>query len=284
MENPLYHNILNVAIEAAQAAGALIRQRFGSVMDVNYKGSVNPVTATDTEAEAIIIQRLNTAFPQHLILGEESGGSHWHTTQPIWLIDPLDGTNNFAHGFPHLCVSLGLMDQAEYAVGVVYDPLRDETFTAYRGGGAWLNGSPIHVSKTSRLNEAFLAAGFPYIRRTAASNNARMLDHFLRRSLGVRRAGSAALDIAYVACGRFDGFWEPALHPWDMAAGAMLVIEAGGRVSDFSGNQSRLFSGEEVVVSNGLIHNEMLAVLRNEAAAPHPDFPELNSTSMAENA
>lgn len=175
------------------------------------------------------------------------------------------------------------MDQGEYAAGVVYDPLRDETFAAYRDGGAWLNGSPIHVSKTTQLSQAFLAVGFPYIRRTAVSNNVRMLDHFLRRSQGVRRAGSAALDIAYVACGRFDGFWEPALHPWDMAAGAMLVIEAGGRVSDFSGSTSRLISGEEVVVSNGMIHQEMLAVLRNEAAAPHPDFPELNFTSTAEN-
>ena len=175
------------------------------------------------------------------------------------------------------------MDQGEYAAGVVYDPLRDETFAAYRGGGAWLNGSPIQVSKTAKLSQAFLAAGFPYIRRTAAFNNARMFDHFLRRSQGVRRAGSAALDIAYVACGRFDGFWEPALHPWDLAAGVLLVVEAGGLASDFSGSASRLVSGEEVVVSNGLIHQEMLGVLRNEAAAPHPDFPELNSTAVEDN-
>jgi len=276
MKNNLHSDILNIAVDTAQAAGALIRQRFGSVMDVNYKGTVNPVTTTDTEAEAIIIQRLHSAFPHHLILGEESGGSHWNTTKPIWLIDPLDGTNNFAHSFPHICVSLGFMDHGEYAVGVIYDPLRDETFTASRGGGAWLNGSLIHVSKTTPLSRAFLATGFPYIRRTASFNNARMFDYFLRRSQGVRRAGSAALDIAYVACGRFDGFWEPSLHPWDLAAGALLVEEAGGRVSDFSDGVSRLISGEEVVSSNGLIHQEMLDVLRNESAAPHPDFPALN--------
>ena len=270
-----YQEILNTAIKIAYEAGALIRERFGSIMDIDYKGAVNPVTATDKEAEAIIIGRLHAAFPHHLIHGEESGGSHWHTTKPIWLIDPLDGTNNFTHNFPHICVSLGLMDQGEYAVGVVYDPLRDETFTAYRGGGAWLNGTPIHVSKTDQLSHAFLAAGFPYIRRTAVFNNARMFDHFLRRSQGVRRAGSAALDIAYVACGRFDGFWEPSLHPWDLAAGVLLVKEAGGRVSDFSGSQTRLISGEEVLTSNGLIHQEMLNVLHSESAAPHPDFPSL---------
>jgi myo-inositol-1(or 4)-monophosphatase len=267
--------ILRTAIEAAHEAGALIRQRFGSAMDIDYKGAVNPVTATDKEAEAIIMRRLLAVFPHHHILGEESGGSHWHTSEPIWLIDPLDGTNNFTHSFPHICVSLGWMDQGDFKVGVIYDPLRDETFTAHRGGGAWLNGIPIHVSKTDRLNQAFLAAGFPYIRRIAVFNNANMLDHFLRRSQGIRRAGSAALDMAYVACGRFDGFWEPSLHPWDLAAGVLLVEEAGGRASDFSGGLTRLTSGEEVLTSNGLIHQEMLNILKYEAAAPHPDFPEL---------
>ena len=256
-----YNDILNIAIETAQSAGALIRERFGTVMDVKYKGAVDPVTATDKEAEAIIIQRLRSSFPHHLIHGEESGGSHWHTKDPIWLIDPLDGTNNFAHNFPHICVSLGLMDRGDYVVGVIYDPLRDETFSAYQGGGARLNGIPMHVSNVNHLSRAFLAAGFPYVRRTAVFNNARMLGHFLRRSQGVRRAGSAALDMAYVACGRFDGFWEPSLHPWDLAAGVLLVQEAGGCISDFSGGLSRLGSGEEVVVSNGLIHQEMLAAL-----------------------
>jgi myo-inositol-1(or 4)-monophosphatase len=277
MLNPPYNDVLAFAITTAHAAGALIRQRFGSVMDVQYKGAVDPVTATDKEAEAIIIQRLQAAFPNHLILGEESGGSHWHTTNPLWLIDPLDGTNNFAHNFPHICISLGLMDQGQMRVGVIYDPLLDETFAASFGGGARLNGKSIHVSKTAKLDQAFLAAGFPYTRRTAVFNNTRMLDHFLRRSQGVRRAGSAALDMAYVACGRFDGFWEPSLHPWDLAAGILIVEEAGGRASDFAGDMTRLISGEEVVVSNGLIHQEMLDVLRFEASAPHPDFPALSN-------
>jgi myo-inositol-1(or 4)-monophosphatase len=270
-----YKEILHLAVEISHRAGALIRERFGSPMHIDFKGVVDPVTKTDKEAEALIFQQLHDKLPNHLILGEESGGSYWRTNKPIWLIDPIDGTNNFTHNFPHICVSMGLMVQREYVVGVIYDPLRDETFSAYRGGGAWLNETSITVSEIGNLCDAFLAAGFPYIRRTAIFNNAQMLDHFLRRSQGVRRAGSAALDMAYVACGRFDGFWEPSLHPWDLAAGVLLVKEAGGRVSDFSGGWDRLHSGEEVLVSNGLIHEEMLNVLRNEAAAPHPDYPNL---------
>lgn len=275
MHSQSHQDALDVALAAAHSAGGLIRQRFGAAMDINYKGTVDPVTATDKEAENLIIQQLRKTFPHHLILGEESGGSDWTADGPIWLIDPLDGTNNFAHGFPHFCVSVGMMEQGQYEVGVVYDPLRDETFSAYRNGGAWLNKQPIHTSETRQLEQAFLAAGFPYNRRTAVFNNARMLDHFLRRSQGVRRAGSAALDIAYVACGRFDGFWEPSLHPWDIGAALLVVEEAGGRVSDFNGEWTHLQSGEEVVASNGHIHQEMLDVLRYGAAAPHPDFPNL---------
>jgi myo-inositol-1(or 4)-monophosphatase len=166
---------------------------------------------------------------------------------------------------------LGLLVDGEVIVGVVYDPLRDETFTATRGGGAALNGDPIAVSETAKLADAFLATGFPYDRRVAAFNNTTMLDYFLRRSQGVRRAGSAALDLAYVASGRFDGFWEPKLSPWDVAAGLLLVEEAGGRTSDFAGGTERLLTGEEVVADNGLIHEEMLTVLREGPEAPHPD-------------
>ncbi|HQE94116.1 MAG TPA: inositol monophosphatase family protein [Anaerolineae bacterium] len=265
------------AIAIAREAGAIVRQGFGKVQRLNFKGAVNPVTDTDTAAEALILARLRTAFPDHAILGEETGGSPWNVPGPLWLVDPLDGTNNFAHGFPHFCVSLGMMVGGEPQIGVVYDPLRDELFAARRGAGATLNGHPIHVTSVARLADAFLATGFGYNRRVAADNNTRMLDYFLRRSQGVRRAGSAALDMAYVAGGRFDGYWESALSPWDLAGGVLLVQEAGGRCSDYTGGTAYLFSGREVLVSNGLIHAEMLRVLREGPAAPHPDFPDLVS-------
>jgi len=267
--------MLQSTIEIAREAGQIVREGFDHVGHVAYKGSVNPVTETDRTAEAHIIARLRDIFPESLILGEESGGSSWRTSQPIWLVDPLDGTNNFAHGFPHFCVSIGLMIEGEVSIGVIYDPLREEMFAARRGGGATLNGVSIRVSQITKLASALLATGFSYTRRVTADNNTRTLDYFLRRSQGVRRAGSAALDMAYVACGRLEGFWELHLNPWDLAAGVLLAQEAGGQVSDYAGEQERLFSGEEVVVSNGLIHKEMLRVLRDGAAAPHPDFPAL---------
>lgn len=266
-------DLLTFAIRVAREAGDVVRQGFGKVQRLDFKGAVNPVTETDTAAEALILSRLRAAFPDHAILGEETGGSPWDVPGPIWLVDPLDGTNNFAHGFPHFCVSIGMMTGGKLQVGVVYDPLRDELFAAQRGVGATLNGNPIHVTPVARLADAFLATGFGYNRRVAADNNTRRLDDFLRRSQGVRRAGSAALDMAYVACGRFDGYWESSLSPWDLAAGVLLVQEAGGRCSDYTGGTSHLHSGREVLVSNGLIHAEMLRVLREGPAAPHPDFP-----------
>ncbi|HHS98576.1 MAG TPA: inositol monophosphatase [Chloroflexi bacterium] len=261
---------LRIAVEVAHEAGTLLRERFGHVQRVAFKGEVNPVTEADTEAETLICTRLREAFPDHRILAEEGGGDEWREPgPPIWLVDPLDGTNNFAHGFPHIAVSLALVDRERPVVGVIYDPLRDETFAARAGGGATLNGEPIRVSQVRRLADAFLATGFPYDRRTAPDNNVARLDHFLRRSQGVRRAGAAALDLAYVACGRFDGFWEIRLKPWDVAAGVLLVREAGGRATDFAGTPDCL-SGEEIVASNGLIHEEMLRVIREGANAPLP--------------
>ncbi len=265
-------DILHTAVAIAYAAGAVLRQDFGHIHQVKLKGAVNPVTETDVAVEALIIARLREAFPEHRIHGEESGPQDVVAEGPVWFIDPLDGTNNFAHGFPHFCVSLGLWLKDSPLVGVIYDPLLDEMFSAYKGGGAFLNGQPVRVTATTRLADALLATGFPYDRRVAADNNTRMLDHFLRRSQGVRRAGAAALDLAYVACGRLDGFWEPHLSWWDIAAGVLLVCEAGGHVSDYGGGP---VTAAEVVASNGLIHGEMLQVLRDGAAAPHPDFPPL---------
>ncbi len=257
--------------EIAREAGALLRERFGQRHRVDFKGAVDPVTGADRAAEAWIVHRLREAFPDHHLLAEEEGGDPWNGPGPLWIIDPLDGTNNFAHNFPHFALSIALVVEGRSVVGVIYDPLRDECFTAWRGGGTRLNGREVRVSRVRKLRNAFLATGFPYDRRTAPDNNTRRLDHFLRRSQGVRRAGAATLDLAYVACGRFDGYWEPRLKPWDVAAGLLLVEEAGGRVSDFTGGPAPL-SGESVVASNGLIHAAMLRVIREGDAAPHPDF------------
>jgi myo-inositol-1(or 4)-monophosphatase len=267
-----YEAVLKRARAIAHEAGGVVAHDFprGSIDRVGFKGAVNPVTETDNAAEALIRSRLTVDFPEHRILAEESGGDAWREPgPPIWLVDPLDGTNNFAHGFPHVGVSLALVDDHEPVVGVVYDPLRDETWTAAKGSGAALNGEPIDVTEVATLADAFLVTGFPYDRRTAPDNNVERLDHFLRRSQGVRRAGAAVLDLCYVACGRCDGFWEIRLHPWDVAAGILMVREAGGKVTDFAGGPDCV-SGETIVASNGWIHEEMLRVIREGAEAPLP--------------
>jgi myo-inositol-1(or 4)-monophosphatase len=271
-------SVLDETIAIAHAAGRIVARDFPpSALDrVAFKGAVNPVTETDTAAEELILDRLRAAFPHHRILAEEAGGDEWRDPgPPIWLVDPLDGTNNLAHGFPHVGVSLALVEEQQPILGVIYDPLRQETFAATAGGGAYLNGESIHVTGVEHLADAFLATGFPYDRRTAQDNNVQRVDHFLRRSQGVRRAGAAVLDLAYVACGRFDGFWEIRLHPWDVAAGILIVREAGGRATDFSGGPDCL-SGQCILASNGRIHGEMLQVLERGAAAPrpHPAPPE----------
>ncbi|MBL7063549.1 MAG: inositol monophosphatase [Anaerolineae bacterium] len=268
-----YDTALQTAIIIAHEAGDIVREAFPrtALAHVGFKGAVNPVTETDTAAEELIVGCLRAAFPDHRFLAEEGGGDEWRASgPPVWLIDPLDGTNNFAHGFPHVGISLALLMEGQPVVGVIHDPLRGETFAATAGDGAALNGRPIHVSGVEHLESAFLATGFPYDRRTALDNNTERLDHFLRRSQGVRRAGAATLDLAYVACGRLDGFWEVRLQPWDVAAGVLLVREAGGSTTDFAGGPDCL-SGEFIVVSNGRIHDQMLRVIREGAAAPRPD-------------
>jgi len=286
-----YDTILQTATSIAHEAGAVVRAAFPctTLAHIGFKGAVDPVTETDTAAEELIVARLRDAFPDHLILAEEGGGDESFLNvlqapvlggvpedrdasdgRPLWLIDPLDGTNNFAHGFPHVGLSLALLVEGKVIVGVIHDPLRGETFAATAGGGATLDGRPVRVSDADHLADAFLATGFPYDRRVAPDNNAERLDHFLRRSMGVRRAGAAVLDLAYVACGRFDGFWEIRLEPWDVAAGVLLVREAGGSATDFEGGPGCL-SGEFIVASNGRIHDQMLRVIRERAAAPRPD-------------
>lgn len=265
--------ILESAMAITREAGELVARDFpmGAMDQVGFKGSVNPVTETDEAAERLIRERLQERFPEHRILAEEGGGDAWREPgPPIWLVDPLDGTNNFAHGFPQVGVSMALVAQRQPVVGVVHDPLRGETFTATAGGGATLDEQSIHVTPVDDLADAFLGTGFPYDRRTARDNNVQRLDHFLRRSQGVRRAGAAVLDLCYVACGRFDGFWEIRLHPWDVAAGVLIVREAGGRATDFAGTPDCV-SGRRIVASNGHIHEQMLRVIAEGADAPLPE-------------
>ena len=248
------------AIEAAQVAGRVLLAATRAGFRVEHKNVVNLVTDADRQAEQAIVDTIRTAFPDHQILAEERGLVLQNQSPFKWIIDPLDGTTNFAHGFPVYCVSIGLEYQGRCALGVILDPTRQELFIGEAGSGAVLNDQPIHVSRAASLNAALLVTGFAYDIRENADNN---LDHFARFSLraqGVRRTGAAALDLCYVASGRFDGYWELKLHPWDMAAGIVILQEAGGRVTDFKGGPLSIY-GKEIVASNGIIHEEMLEVL-----------------------
>jgi myo-inositol-1(or 4)-monophosphatase len=253
----------------AREAGARLREFFAQGVETEYKGDVDLVTVADRTVEKLIKSRLSEAFPEHGIFGEE-GTRERLAGEFRWYVDPLDGTTNFAHGFPQFCVSLGLEQRAAgiepgedgtLVAGVIYDPMRDELFTAERGRGARLNGKLIHASRIPELGEALVATGFPS-RKRHDSPNIHFYQEFTLRSHGVRRAGSAALDLAYVAAGRMDAFWEFNLNPWDTAAGILLIEEAGGRVSDFSGGHFRLDS-REILASNGLIHEELLGFFRD---------------------
>ena len=224
------------------------------------------MTDADHAAEQCIIDYIRKEFPNHRFLAEERGQVERSPSPYLWVIDPLDGTTNFAHGYPAYCVSIGLEYEGHCVLGVVFDPSRNELFTATHGGGARLNGQPIRVSSTSSLEKSLLVTGFAYDIREAKRNN---LDHFVKFALkaqGLRRTGSAALDLCYIAAGRFDGFWEVRLNPWDMAAGSVLVREAGGQLTNFSGHDLSIY-GQELVASNGQIHQAMLAVL-NEGSSP----------------
>jgi myo-inositol-1(or 4)-monophosphatase len=249
-----------LAVEAARRAGAILQDCARTGFCVEHKDTVNLVTDADRRAEQVIVETITKAYPSHQILAEERGSQGTGRSPYKWIIDPLDGTTNFAHRFPAYCVSIGLEHAGSVILGVVFDPTRQELFVAESGGGASLNGAPIQASRTPKLNDALLVTGFAYDIRESAENN---LNHFARFSLraqGVRRMGAAALDLCYVACGRFDGFWELKLHPWDMAAGTLIVREAGGRVTDFKGGAFSIY-GQQIVASNGLIHDEMVRVL-----------------------
>jgi myo-inositol-1(or 4)-monophosphatase len=249
---------------AVSAASERIRATWRSRKNIHYKGTVDLVTDTDREVEALIVGRLRHAFPDHVIIAEEaSAGTTLRAPQGpgyVWYLDPLDGTTNFAHGFPQFAVSLALARGGELQLAIVCDPVRDETFVAHHGGGATLNGEPIHVSDANDLERALLATGFPYDRQVRGDFYLGFVADFMRQAQDVRRVGSAALDLCYVACGRFDGFWEFKLHPWDTAAGTLIVREAGGMVSDFRGAPFDLHS-EQILASNGRLHAAMVRVL-----------------------
>ena len=257
--------------ELAREAGALLLSFFGHVA-VEYKGDADLVTQADRNSEKLIIERIRKKWPDHDLIGEE--GSRRETGSDFrWYVDPLDGTTNFAHGYPVFCVSIALEYKGERIAGVVYDPTRNELFAAGKGSGARLNGQPIHVSRTPRLVESLVATGFPSHKRHK-NPNIHFYHQITLRSHGVRRAGSAALDLCTVACGRFDGFWEFNLNSWDTAAGVLLVEEAGGKVTSFS-NQPFAIDSRQVLATNGLIHNEMVQEFQNILAGRVEGLPSI---------
>ncbi len=257
---------LDFAVATAREAGALLRAYYHTGVTVQHKGEIDLVTDADHASEALILKRIRTAYPACAILSEESGSSA-HSSSYVWIVDPLDGTTNFAHGFPIFSVTIALMAAEMIELGVTYHPIHEELYTARRGQGAFLNGQRLHVSSTPLLDRSLLATGFPYDRRTNPNNNIKQFTDFSLRSQGVLRVGSAALDLACVASGRLDGFWEFKLNPWDTAAGVLIVNEAGGRVTTPSGEPLHTAT-RNIVASNGLIHEEMLAVLA--ASQPWP--------------
>jgi len=247
------------AVAIARKAGSLMKERFTEKHDITYKGAIDIVTEADRMSEALLVSAIEDEFPHHDILAEESSGTNKGSPYR-WIIDPLDGTTNYAHGFPFFCVSIALERDGRVIVGVIYDPIAEELYEASLAGGAFLNGKKIAVSTTTDLSKGLLATGFPYDIRTNPYNNINYFSEMALRSQAIRRAGSAALDLAYVAAGRFDGFWELQLHPWDTAAGWLLVTEAGGLVTDLDGGSYALTS-QGILSSNGRLHTAMRDVI-----------------------
>jgi myo-inositol-1(or 4)-monophosphatase len=258
---PEIQSLLDLARELAGRAGAIQRERYETGVAIETKSAaIDLVTEVDRACEAAIVEALRAARPDDAILAEEGQGTQAEAAELCWIIDPLDGTTNFAHGFPRFCVSIGLERAGQRLLGVVYDPLLDERFEALRGAGAWLGPRRLRVSGESDFGRALVATGFAYDVHQSEDDNLASFGRVVKSARGIRRDGSAALDLCYVAAGRLDGFWELKLHPWDVAAGLLLVEEAGGRVSDYRGGAAPR-SGREVVASNGAIHEALLARL-----------------------
>ena len=248
---------LETAVDIAREAGALLVTYFERKVAFETKGEFDLVTEADRASERLIVERLRTHFPSHGIVAEEGGG-HESPSDYRWFVDPLDGTTNFAHSFPMFCVTMGLERAGEVIAGVVYDPIHQELFTAERGSGAFLNNHRVSVSRAKHLSDSLASTGFPS-RKRHHNINIHFYYQLAMASHGVRRTGSAALDLAYVACGRLDFFWEFGLKPWDMAAGVLLVPEGGGRVSDMAGAPLSLTASDQILADNGALHDEILA-------------------------
>jgi myo-inositol-1(or 4)-monophosphatase len=263
-----------VARAAVNEASTMLKAAWRGTKSVEYKSAVDLVTETDRAVEAAVMGRLSAAFPDHHIVAEESVDTATlaapdEPDRYVWYLDPLDGTTNFAHAYPQFAISLALARGRDLMFGIVHDPIRDETFVAHHGGGARLNDEPIAVSSTAALNDALLATGFPYDRREHGEFYLGFFGDFMQRSQGIRRNGSAALDLCYVACGRLDGFWEWKLRPWDTAAGVLIVRESGGVVTNFQGGPFDLFA-EQTLASNGRLHDAMATVLTTRLATAAP--------------
>jgi myo-inositol-1(or 4)-monophosphatase len=256
---------LEFAAGLAREAGMLLKHRINEEHVIDYKGEINIVTEADKMSEALLISRIHQKYPQHDILTEESEGLD-RGSEFRWIIDPLDGTTNYAHGYPVFCVSIALEKNGAIGLGVIYNPMLDELFFSVSGQGAFLNDKKISVSKTTDMSKSLLATGFPYDIRESENNNINYFNGMARKAQAIRRAGSAALDMAYVAMGRFDGFWELKLMPWDTAAGALLISEAGGVITDLFGSAFHL-GAPHVLATNGKIHSKMIQTLTEIKAA-----------------
>lgn len=254
--------IKSFAVELARQSGTLLREKFSHAHTIHYKGDINIVTEADQFSENLIIGAIKHRFPEHGILSEESPAIAG-TGKIRWIIDPLDGTTNYAHGYPVFCVSIALESDGKIILGVIYDPMREEMFVATRGEGSYMNDKKIKVSNHDDISKCLLATGFPYDIRESKENNLDYFNWMAKKCQAIRRAGAAALDLAYLAAGRFDGFWELKLKPWDTAAGCLMVEEAGGTVSDLSGNDWTI-SSPNVLASNGFIHKKMIDIFNQK--------------------
>ena len=268
MDGTALDEYARLAEETARAAGAILRERFGQPHEIRFKGAIDLVTEADRAAEELIASRLREACPDHELLCEEGSLGAALPSSYRWVVDPLDGTTNFAHGLPTFAVSIALEESGVPAIGIVYDPMRDEMFSARRGHGAALNGIPIQVSSTDALISAILVTGFSYDFAKRA-HQADIWRDFLTRVQAIRQTGSAALNLCYIASGRLDGYWERGIQPWDIAAGALMVSEAGGRVSDLAGGAFRT-AGREILASNGPLHEPLLAVIARHTSIDEP--------------
>jgi len=253
------------AAELASLAGVVLREGYGRLHHPERKGRIDLVTEYDRRSERVLLEGIRRRFPDHAVLAEESG-EHARDSRVRWVVDPLDGTTNFAHNYPFFCVSVGVEVDGVLAAAAVFDPVREEMFTAAAGAGADLNGRPLRVSDIERLEDALLVTGFPYDVREHPERSLPSFQAFLMRAQGIRRDGSAALNLCYLATGRFDGFWEGHLSPWDMAAGVLIVREAGGRVTNYAGG-TFVLDGRQILASNGRLHEEMQSVLAISRAA-----------------